>query len=260
MILLHGGVLDSSELAFGKVMPLLAQRFRVYALDWPMHGHSWPWTDGTSEATLCDVLDRMLRVWDLDRVSLVGMSQGGGIAARFAIDYPERIDRVVAIGPVGFEDRWWVLFLVGRVVRLPGVPRLVTRMLARFPRLVDIAMRVARMHGEEEASFRESVAIGHDQARMAARNGATIVDDYLYQTYTRDHSCVSYLPEADRLTVPALIVQGSRDLSTSRRALIRAAAAMPNGSYRRVMGVGHLSCRDDPETMAAVISDFLGRR
>ena len=260
VVLLHGGVLDSSELAYGTVLPMLVGRFQVYALDWPEHGHSWPWSEGTSEATLCDVLDRMLGVWDLDRVSLVGVSQGGGIAARFAIDHPGKVKRLVAIGPVGFEDRWWVLALIGGLMRLPVLPRLTTRLLARFPWLVGMSMRVARMHGEEESSFRESVTIGHAQAVAATRNGATIVDDYLAQTYTRSKSCVSYLPEAGRLTVPTLIVQGSRDLSTSRRALLRAAAAMPNGSYRRVADVGHLSCRDNPAAMAAVIAEFLEDR
>lgn len=257
IVLLHGGVLDSSELAYGKVVPLLAERFRVYALDWPEHGHSWPWADGTSEVTLCDVLQRMLHIWDLDRAALVGASQGGGIATRFALDHPERVDRVVAIGPVGFEDRAWVLGLMDAVARVPAVPRLATRLLARFPRLVDLSMRLARVDGKDGEGFRDSVAIGHEQAVRAVQHGATIIDDYLYQTYTRSLACLSYLPEVHRLTVPTLIVQGSRDLSTSRRALIRAATRMPKGEYRRVMGVGHLSCRDDPETMARVIIEFL---
>ena len=259
VVLLHGGVLDSSELAYGEIVPRLAGAFQVYALDWPEHGHSWPWSGGTTEADLGDVLARMIAHWGLDHVSLVGMSQGGGLAVRYALDHPEQVDRVVAIGPVGFEDRRWVLALMRLAVRLPRAPELTTRLLARSPRFVELAMRSARIHGKATVGFDESVAIGHDQAQQAARHGTTIVDDYLYQTYCRRSDLVDYRPQVARLTVPTLIVQGQKDRSTSRRALIRAAAAMPGGGYRRVPGAGHLACRDEPEVMARVIRDYLDR-
>jgi len=257
IVLLHGGVLDSSELAYGEVMPRLSRGFQLYALDWPEHGHSWPWSAGTTEFDLADVLARMIEHWGLDRITLVGMSQGGGIAVRYGIDHPDRVDRVIAIGPVGFEDRRWVLTLMRVAVRLPRAPQLATRLLARWPRLVELTMRTARTHGTATVGFDEAVRIGHDQAEQALRHGTTIVDDYLYQAYCRRQDLVDYRPDARRLTVPTLIVQGSNDHSTSRRALLRAAAAMPSGRYRRVNGVGHLSCRDDPEAMADVIRGFI---
>ncbi len=257
VILLHGGVLDSSELAYGEVVPRLSAHYRIYALDWPEHGHSWPWSAGTTEADFGDVLARMIRLWGLDRVNLVGMSQGGGLAIRYALDHPEQVDRVVAIGPVGFEDRRWVLTLMRLAVRLPNAPELATRLLARSPRLVGLVMWSARTHGKSTVGFDESVAIGHDQAEQAVRHGTTIVDDYLYQTYCRRSDLVDYRPDAPGLTVPTLIVQGQKDRSTSRRALIRAAAAMPDGRYRRLPGAGHLACRDEPEAMALVIREFL---
>ena len=260
IVLLHGGVLDSSELAYGEIMPRLSGAFQLYALDWPEHGHSWPWTAGTTESDLGDVLGRMIELWGLDRINLVGMSQGGGIAVRYALDHPDRVDRVIAIGPVGFEDRRWVLTLMRVAVRLPRAPQLVTRLLARWPRLVELVMWTARTHGKATLGFDEAVAIGHDQVEQARRHGTTIVDDYLYQAYCRRQDLVDYRPEADRLTVPTLIVHGSKDHSTSRRALVRAAAAMPFGAYRRVSGVGHLSCRDDPEAMARVIREFMAAR
>lgn len=257
IILLHGGVLDSSELAFGEVVPRLSGNYRIYVLDWPEHGHSWPWSGGTTEADLSDVLCRMIREWELDRVNLVGVSQGGGLAIRYALDHPDQVDRVVAIGPVGFEDRHWVLGLMRLAVRLPKAPELATRLLARSSRFVELVMWLARINGKGRAGFDEAVVIGHDQAKQAARHGTTIVDDYLYQTYCRRLDRVDYRPEVHRLTVPALIVQGEKDRSTSRRALVRAAAEMPHGGYRRVRGAGHLGCRDEPESMADVIREFI---
>ena len=257
VILLHGGVLDSSELAYGEVVPRLSRDYQVYALDWPEHGQSWPWSGGTAEADFGDVLVRLIQHLGLDRLNLVGMSQGGGLAIRYALDHGERVDRVVAIGPVGFEDRRWVLAMMRLAVRLPRAPELATRLLAWSPRLVELAMRSARIHGKATVGFDESVAIGYDQAKQAVRHGTTIVDDYLFQTYCRRPDVIDYRPEARGLTVPTLIVQGQKDRSTSRRALIRAAAEMPRGRYHRVAGAGHLACRDEPEAMTAVISEFM---
>jgi len=257
IILLHGGVLDSSELAYGEVVPRLARDFRIYALDWPEHGHSWPWSGGTTEGELVGVLDQMIQHWGIDRINLVGMSQGGGLAIRYALDHLDRVDRVVAIGPVGFEDRRWVLTLMRIAVRLPRGPELATRLLARSPRMVRLMLWATRTHGKKTVGFDESVVIGQDQAQQAVRHGTTIVDDYLYQTYCRRADLVDYRAEVERLTVPTLIVQGQKDRSTSRRALIRATNEMPQGAYRRVSGAGHLACRDEPQILAQVIREFM---
>ena len=257
LVLLHGGVLDCAEQAWGEIVPRLSDRFRIHALDWPEHGGSWPAHDGTSEAVLGDVLIRLLDHWRLDRFHLVGSSQGGGIATRFALDHPERVERLIAIGPVGYEDRRLVLAAMSLLVRLPRLARLVTVLLARFPWLVRLSLRAARTRGERTIGFEESVALGVEQVRRADRYGSTIVDDYLVESFARLHDRIDYLPEIHRLSVPTLIVRGSRDLTTSERALRLAVAAMPSGRFRSIEGAGHLVSRDDPRAVAASIAGFL---
>ena len=257
LVLLHGAVLDCAEQAWGEVVPRLSTDFQIHALDWPEHGNSWPATNGTSEAVLGDVLSRMIEVWGLERFHLVGSSQGGGIATRFALDHPEQVDRMIAIGPVGYDDRRLVLAAMSIIVRIPYLPRLVTRLLARFPVLVRLSLIAARTHGEATLGFEESVRLGVEQVERATRYGSTILDDYLVEAFARLHDRIDYLPEVCRLAVPTLIVRGSRDLTTSRRALRRAVASMPDGSFRQVDGAGHLVCRDDPRAVADLISEFL---
>lgn len=260
VVLLHGGVLDSSELAYGKVVPTLAQSYRVYALDWPEHGHSWPWAGRTDEATLSAVLTWAIAHWELDRFDLVGMSQGGGMVLRYAIDHPDRVGRVVAIGPVGLEDRAWVLALMALPIRIPALARLATRLLARSRWLVGIVMWIARTRGKQTVGFEDAVSIGHDQARVSVENGETILDDYLAECYRWPGPRIDYRRELAGLTVPTLVVHGEKDLSTSARALRRAAASMPEGRFVQVPRVGHLACRDDPVALTEVIEAFLTGR
>lgn len=257
LVLLHGGVLDCAEQAWGEIVPRLSDRFRLYALDWPEHGGSWPARSGTGEAVLGDVLIRLVDHWRLDRFHLVGSSQGGGIATRFALDHPERVERMIAIGPVGYDDRRLVLAAMSVLVRIPHLARLVTRLLSRFPWLVRLSLRAARTRGERTIGFEESVALGVEQVRRADRHGSTIVDDYLVDSFARLHDRIDYRPEVHRLSVPTLIVRGSRDLTTSERALRWAAGVMPSGRFRSIEGAGHLVSRDDPRAVAAIIEEFL---
>lgn len=260
VVLLHGGVLDSSELAYGKVVPTLAESYRVYALDWPEHGHSWPWRGRTDEATLARTLAWAIAHWELDRFDLVGMSQGGGMALRFALDQPDRVGRVIAIGPVGLEDRAWVLALMAIPIRIPVLARLATRLLARSRWLIGMMMRIARTRGKATVGFQEAVSIGHDQARVAVENGETILDDYLVECYRWPGRRIDYRRELSGLAVPTLIVHGQKDPATSARALRRAAASMPLGRFTQVPSVGHLACRDDPVALTDVIDSFLSER
>lgn len=260
LVLLHGGVLDCADLAWGEIVPRLSDRFRIYAFDWPEHGGSWPAENGTSEAALGNVLARMIDLWGLERFHLVGSSQGGGIATRFALDHPERVERMIAIGPVGYEDRPLVLALMSLIVRIPWLPRLASRLLARFPALVRLSLRVARTRREAAIGFEESVALAQEQVQRAISHGGTILDDYLVECFARSEGRLNYLSEVGHLVVPTLLVRGSKDHSTSERALRRAAAAMPSGAFRPVEGVGHLACSDDPQAMAEVIAGFLQAR
>lgn len=64
----------------------------------------------------------------LERVSLIGNSMGGGIALKFAIDYPERTAGLVLANAVGLGKK------IGRTIRLlssPGSARLALRLVTR---------------------------------------------------------------------------------------------------------------------------------
>lgn len=91
----------------------LATEHRVLAPDMAGFGFSdRPATYGMAQWV--DQLDGFLRALDLERVSLVGNSFGGGLALAFAARWPERVDKLVLMGSMGVEfpitdglDRVW---------------------------------------------------------------------------------------------------------------------------------------------------------
>jgi 4,5:9,10-diseco-3-hydroxy-5,9,17-trioxoandrosta-1(10),2-diene-4-oate hydrolase len=62
---------------------------------------------------------RFLDTLEIRRCTLVGNSLGGAIARRLAIDHPERVDKLVVMGPGGIETRE-IYF------KMPGIEKMVS--------------------------------------------------------------------------------------------------------------------------------------
>ena len=100
VVLLHGLADDVG--VWESVMPALAERHRVIALDQIGFGRSDKPLLGYRADTFVDFLEGFLNELKIDRASLVGNSLGGWIAANFALAHPERIDRLVLCDAAGY--------------------------------------------------------------------------------------------------------------------------------------------------------------
>lgn len=103
LVMLHGGGPGASSWSnFKQNLPAFAEHFRVLLVDQPQFGLSdKPETKEQfsffSARALRDLLDEL----EIERVHLLGNSLGGGTSLRFALDYPERANRLVLMGPGG---------------------------------------------------------------------------------------------------------------------------------------------------------------
>ncbi|BBZ02493.1 4,5-9,10-diseco-3-hydroxy-5,9,17-trioxoandrosta-1 (10),2-diene-4-oate hydrolase [Mycolicibacterium chitae] len=105
VVLLHGGGPGASSWSnFSRNIAVLAQHFRVLAVDQPGYGHSDKHTEHEqynrySATALLNLFDHL----GIERAPLVGNSLGGGTAVRFALDNPKRAGRLVLMGPGGLS-------------------------------------------------------------------------------------------------------------------------------------------------------------
>ena len=97
VVLVHGFGVSSSY--FVPAAERLSCEFEVYAPDLPGHGRSDTPRQPLDVPTLAEALIRWMDAVGLQRVSLVANSMGCQIAAETAVRYPERIERLVLIGP-----------------------------------------------------------------------------------------------------------------------------------------------------------------
>ena len=93
LVLLHGWAMHSDM--WGPLLPQLAQRFRVHAVDLPGHGHSAPWHG----FTLDGVVEAPASVFAAEQrpLAVLGWSLGGLVAMRWARRHPARVGRLVLV-------------------------------------------------------------------------------------------------------------------------------------------------------------------
>jgi pimeloyl-ACP methyl ester carboxylesterase len=172
VVLCHG-MFDNAH-GFDLLAPLLAERFRVIAIDARGHGES-DWTD--AYPWYIDVLDVMNVLRSLDRPAhLVAHSRGGGLATDAAVRAPEHVRQLVNIDgfgppPEGFEiesarrderstpERLAAYFDARRHAGIEDAPSrtyaslddLVARRRAQNPRLSDAWLRYFVFHCARKA-------------------------------------------------------------------------------------------------------------
>src|SRR3546814_10297314 len=76
-------------------MPEIAKEFRVIAPDMIGFGYSDSVGRITDKAIWTNQLVRLLDDLEIDQVSMVGNSFGGGVTLAFMIAHPDRVDRAV---------------------------------------------------------------------------------------------------------------------------------------------------------------------
>lgn len=95
IVLLHGAYMNI-ENNWAAIIPTLAKDHQVIAVELQGHGRT---TDRDTPITYENMAQDVAALLDhlkIEKTELFGYSMGGGLAIRFAIDYPERVTRIVA--------------------------------------------------------------------------------------------------------------------------------------------------------------------
>jgi pimeloyl-ACP methyl ester carboxylesterase len=94
LILLHGG-LGSGEI-FGPILPTLAERHQVIAVDLQGHGRTADIDRPIEVSLMADDIAALIDYLGLEKPDVVGYSLGGGVALYTAAKYPAKVRRLVA--------------------------------------------------------------------------------------------------------------------------------------------------------------------
>jgi pimeloyl-ACP methyl ester carboxylesterase len=249
IVLLHG--FGTSSFLWRVVAPALAIAKRsAFAIDMLGYGESdRPFGEEFGIAAQAEYLDRAMTALRLPRATLVGVDVGAGVALRLAATRPERVDRLILVNPLAFDE------LPARDVK--QMQRNTARVALRATRGVLGAAPLL------SPLLEGSVA---DPAHMPQR----LIARYLAPYVGKDG--VSHLLVLGRsvragdledldlstITAPTLIVWGELDTWTEPSLPDRLATAIRHSRLVRIDSAARLVPEEEPDRLAELIIDFTG--
>ena len=253
LLLVHG--ITSSSATWDPVIPALAEQAYVIAPDLLGHGQSDKPHADYSLGALASGLRDLLDLLDIDRVTVVGHSLGGGVAMQFAYQYYEYCERMVLVASGGLGREVSVAL---RAATLPGA-ELVLPVIAH-PYVRDAGVALSRVFGRIPLPVRPSVA-------EAARGYASLADSPARSAFVDTLRSVVG-PGGQRVSAenllyltagrPTLIVWGALDTVIPVAHARRAHGTMPGSRLEIFEQSRHFPHMDEPVRFTNVLLDFLG--
>jgi pimeloyl-ACP methyl ester carboxylesterase len=252
-ILLIHGIGDSSD-TWRPVLEQLAKDHTVIAPDLLGHGRSEKPRADYSIAAYANGMRDLLSVLDVDRVTVIGHSLGGGVAAQFAYQFPERCERLVLVGSGGVGRTVSPLLRLAAVpgaeflMPLFGLPpvQAVSRIAFATMKLLNTA--IGRDTEEMLAVFD---ALPNTVARQAILRTLRSGVDWRGQVITMLDR--AYLAEG----IPTKIIWGRHDAIIPLGHGRLAQAAMPGSDLEIFDEAGHFPHHTDPTRFVDIVSTFI---
>ena len=247
VVLLHGS--NASLHTWQPWVARLGHSYRIITFDFPAHGLTGPAPDVQyTQAAYARVVDAVVRNRGLTRFVLGGSSMGGGVAARYAADHPERIAGLILVDASGAEyppgegDTPFIM----RVVRLPVIRDLAAVITPR-------SLVAASLDGAVSVKSVMTPAVIDRYWELLRYPGNRVA------TIERFAQGYSSVPQADlaRIVAPVLILWGREDRFIPLASANYFARALPHSRTIVYAGVGHLPMEETPDRSAADVAAFL---
>jgi pimeloyl-ACP methyl ester carboxylesterase len=246
LVLLH--TVRTQAEHFRHLIPLVRQRYTVYALDLPGMGYSQI-VGGASyqEPAMRAAVKSLLTQLDLRDVTLLGESMGAVLALTTAADLPERVRRVVAINPYDYAGGIARSSLLARFivtgVLAPGVGRFIAKL---EPRPI---MRAVLHGGLDDATALRADYL-EELLKVGRRPGYSTVARAVYGNLPSLIAARSRYPEA---AAPVHLIYGDKDWSRpSDREANR--QLLPDADFTEVRNVGHFMALERPNVPADLLN------
>jgi pimeloyl-ACP methyl ester carboxylesterase len=237
-------------------LTVFAASHRVIAIDLPGFGDSpLPAEESLSVPSFARTIDQLMEALQVGAAALVGHSMGGFTSVELAINFPERVERLVLVSPAGlstYNDRR-ALLLLAQAQRFKGIfnayhARVAAHagLLARRPRLRrwEPTTNIVTRHPDRlPAPFAAEFVRGLAAPGFIAGIEANL--NYDYRERLGEIAC------------PTLIVWGARDKVVTARDAAEYERLIPNARKVIFEDTGHMAMIERPERFNALLEEFL---
>jgi pimeloyl-ACP methyl ester carboxylesterase len=248
VVMIHG-FLGNLAVWHLHIAPALRSEFRITTYDLRGHGYSQVTPTGYTTENLARDLKHLLDALGLERPLLVGHSFGADICLHFALMYPERVSKVVAMeaGLAALVDQrkdhewegwhYWVSKLEEVGLAVPPDKR------TDLDYLLNLSLETPKFYGP---------------ARGLPRNREPLINLIRNTSLLADYEVPGDLTRAAvrGITAPVLLIYGDRSHFLGSYEFLR--EALPNCESVLLPGGEHFGPLEQPEELTAHIRRFFG--
>lgn len=245
VLVLHGLMGHARE--WDTFSAALTPTYRVMALNQRGHGES-DWADEYSVATMASDVAAFLDETGLGRVHLVGHSMGGQVASVCAAERPDLVDRLVVIdiGPESLDTEFAAMLPAGLEAMAQASYATVDEAVAEWQAGDPLAREDLLRH------YVEHCLIARPDGRLVWRFDARGL-----ASYPAGATSAQLWAAVDRIVAPTLVVRGEHSHLLSAAAAAHVVDRLADGTLAEIRGGGHDLGVQQPEAVAAAVSEFL---
>ena len=247
LILIHG--YTASTYVWKTVAPMLADRhFHVVAVDLLGFGYSDKpaWFDYTitSQARM---IERLMDRLGIGRATIIGSSYGGAVASTVALDYAERVEKLVLVGAVCNDEAKEHRLL--KLAAIPGLGELLTPFIADSKALLKRRMKGTIAPVNHHLITRERIEAVHRPLNAADGHHS------LLQT-ARNWDACRIETDANFINQPTLIIWGEEDTVIGIHNGEKLHQEILNSRFVVLKNCGHVPHEEKPEQFVELVAEF----
>jgi pimeloyl-ACP methyl ester carboxylesterase len=246
LVLLHGS--NASLHTWEPWVAELGDQYRIISVDLPSHGLTGAVPgDDYSQAGMVKFVYDFTAALKLAPFAIAGNSMGGGVAARFAIDHPERLTHLILVDAGGMPTQ--VQRDPGLGFQLARMPVIQNLMLYVTPRgLFEDGLKKAIV---DDTLVTTEMVDRHWELNCREGNRAATLKRFQTapDTYIQDN--------AAKIMTPTLILWGAEDTLTPLDMGEGYAMAIKNSKMIVYDNVGHIPMEEAADQSARAVREFL---
>jgi pimeloyl-ACP methyl ester carboxylesterase len=232
LIVLPGAHMDI--LSMGKVIPMLAETYKVYALEFQGHGHTADIDRPITYYNLADDVAAFMDAVGLEKADVFGYSMGAEVGLQLAIRNPEKVNKLIFASGAYDLEGWQPAYS-------EFIPQMTPEMFLAMPFFAE-------------------------KHKQAANPDAYVA--FLKKMIALEHEPMAWEEAIKNLTTPVLIIAGDADVATLEHtvAMFRLLGGgvmgdmgqpLPESRLAILPATSHTAVISQPELLMAFIEPFL---
>lgn len=220
--------------------------YRVLLIDSPGFNKSYPLVTSSRDGAYAQAAKGVMDKLGIARAHMIGNSMGGATAMRMAVDYPERVDKLIMMGGGSVGPSTTVPMPTEGLKRLQGLYREPT--MEKLRQMLDIFVH-------DPSTLTEELISGRFE--NMTRRPEHLTNFVQSQALSGGRANYSHL--LAKLTLPTLVIWGRDDRFVPLDIGLRMLWGMPNAELHVFSRCGHWAQWEHADRFNRLVLDFLAR-